>query len=184
MELRSPAPALALRRPWPRGIVSGLVVAAAVVGLYVSTSGYADDTATPGGAAPDVPLMLPSALGTQAMAWSLTGSEALAQVEGLHIGRFTMSSAEVAGYGPDATVWVARMADVTPQVAVRQMQRAIARGDTPFGTPVRGQGAVWSTDGAGQRHSFFASDDAVWWLSADASSAPDLLSALLREARP
>jgi hypothetical protein len=168
-------------------LVGGAVVIALVVGLYTTASRYAPPS--PGAMpAPAVAArLLPSSLGSLDRAWVVTGDEALRQVRGLHLGTFAMTEAEVAGYGPDATVWVATPA--RPEAAdryVTRMAEAIADADTPFAPPIPmpDETGVWRTEGTGQDHVFFAADGAIWWLAADAADTEDALSALLREVRP
>lgn len=167
-------------------LAGGAAVLVAVVALYITAAGYA--APGPQVAAPDAPAtrLLPSSLGTLDRAWSVTGEEALDQVRGLHLGTFAMAEAEVAGYGDDATVWVATPTrpDAVDRYVTR-MAEAIASADTPFSPPTESPNdpGVWRTEGTGQQHVFFAADGAIWWLAADADDAQDALSALLQEAR-
>lgn len=167
-----------------RTTVGGAVVLIVVVGLYLTAAPY---DAPSGSAARDTApavRLLPSALGPLDRAWSLTGAEALREVRDLHLGTFRMTGAEVAGYGEDATLWVAT--PERPEAADRYVARmadSIASSETPFAPPsasADGPG-VWWTEGAGQQHVFFAADGAIWWLAADADDAQDALSSLLRE---
>jgi hypothetical protein len=168
-------------------LAGGTVVLVAIVGLYVSAARY--EPASPGrpSAEPTVARLLPSSLGSLDRAWVLTGAEALREVRGLHLGTFRMAEAEVAGFGPTATVWVATPA--RPEAVdryVTRMAEAMLGADTPFTPPVEdvGNPGVWTTDGVGQSHVFFAADGAIWWLAADADDVADARSALLQELRP
>lgn len=176
----------ALRDALRKG-AAGAAIVVALVAVYLNSAGYATDAPAdaPAAAAAAPPMrLLPSKLGTLDLAWNLTGAEAMRQVAGLHVGRFPLSSAEVAGYGPDTTVWVATPAGtLSAQELVTQMTEAIAKGGSPFDapTPLDGRPGVWQTHGAGQQHLFFARNGAVWWLAADETAAPDALAALLSE---
>ncbi len=167
-------------------VAGGAAVLIAIVALYLSAARYQPVTSgAPPAEAPPARL-LPSALGALDQAWILTGAEALREVRDLHLGTFRMTEAEVAGYGATATVWVAT--PVRPEAADRYVSRmveAIAGAETPFTPPVASatDPRVWTTEGTGQQHAFFAADDAIWWLAADAADIDDALSALLQEAR-
>lgn len=167
-------------------VAGGAAVLVAIVALFLTTARY--QPVTPGTAPADAAAarLLPSSLGSLDRAWTLTGAEALREVRGLHLGTFAMSEAEVAGYGDDATVWVAT--PTRPEAVdryVTRMAEAIASADTPFSPPTESPDdpGVWWTEGTGQQHVFFAADGAIWWLAADADDAQDALSALLQEAR-
>jgi hypothetical protein len=129
--------------------------------------------------------VLPSIIGEQTLAWRVTGSDALAQIQSLHIGSFPLSSAEVARYGDATTVWVATPRGIDADASVARMVRAIDAGGSPFAAPRpdSAHAGVWTTTGAGQAHAFFAADGRVWWLAADAGAAPAALTALLEEVR-
>ncbi len=168
-------------------LAGGAAVLVAIVGLYLTAARY--EPVTPGAVPADAPAvrLLPSSLGSLDRAWALTGAEALREVRGLHLGTFRMAEAEVAGYGEDATLWVAT--PDRPEAAdryVTRMAQAIESADTPFDPPTESSDdpGVWQTDGTGQQHVFFAADGAIWWLAADADDVDDALSALLQEARP
>ncbi len=169
-------------RPSSGSVVGALIVVAAVW-LYASAAGFSTTTA-PAAAppVPSVPLrLLPPSLGRFELAWKITGDEALTQIDQLHLGRFPLESAEVAGYGSGVTAWVAVPGSATSAaVLVDEMRTAIARGGSPFSTPVRvpGPPGMWRTEGNGQVHVFFASGGALWWLAADPSSAESALAAL------
>jgi hypothetical protein len=187
MATRTETPPIVARRANTsnvRRFLGGAVVAAAVIVLYSTVAGY-DGAPAPRGVENDAPAVavLPAALGTQARAWSMTGREALDQVEGLHLSRLPLSSAEVAGYGPSTTVWVARPDGASAREYVTKMTDAIAAGGSPFAVPERATDGVWRTTGAGQDHFYFAAGGDVWWLATDAASADATLSALLTEAR-
>jgi hypothetical protein len=154
-----------------------------VTGLYLTS---ARDEAAPSASAVAV-RRLPATLGSLDRAWSLTGAEALREVRSLHLGDFRMASAEVAGYGDGATIWIAVPArDGAAGRYVARMAGAIAGGESPFAAPTELASApgVWRTEGSGQQHAFFAADGAVWWLAADAADADRALQALLGEVRP
>ncbi|MGZ4149206.1 MAG: hypothetical protein ACXVQJ_04125 [Actinomycetota bacterium] len=167
-------------------LAGALVVLVAIVGLYQSVSGYAGTPASapvPAAAAAPAP-SLPSVLGEQTLAWRLHGADALAQIESLHIGRFPLSSAEVARYGDATAVWVATPRGIGAEASVARMVRAIAAGGSPFASPRRdpAHAGVFTTTGAGQTHAFFAADGRVWWVAADVGDEPVALAALLEEA--
>ena len=189
MAITQPSHAVPSSRPSLRDALrrgaAGAAIVVALVAIYLNSAGYATDVPAEAPAAAASPMrLLPSRLGALDLAWSLTGAEALRQVAGLHVGRFPLATAEVAGYGPDTTVWVAIPAGTTPAHAlVTEMTEAIAKGGSPFDTPapLEGRPGVWQTTGAGQQHLFFARNGAVWWLAADETAAPDALAALLSE---
>lgn len=176
----------ALRDTLRRG-AAGAAIVVALVAIYLNSAGYAVDAPAqaPAAGVAAAPLgLLPSKLAPLDLAWSMTGAEAMRQVAALHVGRFPLSAAEVAGYGPDTTVWVATPAGTASAgELVTQMTEAIAKGGSPFDppTPMDGRPGVWQTTGAGQQHFFFARNGAVWWLAASETAAPDALAALLAE---
>lgn len=163
----------------------GSVIVVLVTSLFVITAGFAaerTDVAKP----PQVQALvdLPATLDGMTPEWTLTGDEALREVTALHLTRFKLASAEVAGYGPSTVVWIGRPADpAKAERMVADMAEAISTQDSPFTPPTRLPSAsdVWATTGEGQAHYFFARDGGVWWLSSEPSLGPQVLTALLSE---
>lgn len=114
---------------------------------------------------------VPESLAGVPLVESLTGDDALAQVDSMHSSDFPVSGAVVGFYRDkdhESTVWVA----VTPaeQMAPAMsadMAEAIASGDTPFGEPESVGDGAWRVEGLGQVHYFFPAGASVWWLSVD-----------------
>lgn len=114
---------------------------------------------------------IPGKLAGLPLAETLTGQDALRQIDSMHPSQFPVSDAVVGyykGMGHEATIWVA----VTPAESMgpamsQAMASAISGGNTPFGEPQQMGGGVWRMEGMGQVHYFFPSGGSVWWLSAD-----------------
>ncbi len=129
------------------------------------------------------PVLLPDSLAGLERSDQLTGDDAVAEVDGLHITGFRVNRAEVGWYGEGAaTVWVSRH-DGAPgaEKLVERMASRIAASDSRFAPPVelKGSPGVWTTTGLGQTHAFFARSGTVWWLSADRSVVDAALADLL-----
>jgi hypothetical protein len=168
-------------------VLAGAALILGIVVLYANGARYADTN----GAVPAIatgqtaPHLVPASLGALDRAWVITGDEAARQIASLHVGAVRVQDAEIAGYGPDTTVWVATTRGAASARAMRAaMVRAIDRGDTPFTAPTRVAGlpGAYQTTGDGQTHVFFAAGDAVWWLASTPGSALDLARALSTEA--
>ena len=176
-----------------RRVTSRLVLGAAlivgIVALYANGARFAqgDPTVPAAVTGQSAPRLVPSTLGSLDRAWVLTGDEAARQIAALHIGAVRVVDAEVAGYGPDTTVWVATVGGApAARRMMAAMVRAIDRGTTPFAepTPVAEPPGAFRTTADGQEHLFFARGDAVWWLASSPDLAPDLARALYTEATP
>jgi hypothetical protein len=127
---------------------------------------------------------LPGRLVGLPLSSSASGSEALRQVASMHSGSFQLSWAAIGGYGSgEAMVWVAAPADGTAAEMATLMAERISQGGSPFAAPepVRGDPRVWATTGIGKVHFFWATDEAVWWLSADRGLAEEALAQLRRK---
>lgn len=167
-------------------LAGGAAVVVAIVALYLSAARYEPGSPGRQPAGATAARLLPSSLGSLDRAWVLTGAEALREVRGLHLGTFRMAEAEVAGFGANATVWVAT--PVRPEAVdryVARMAEAMTGADTPFTPPTADatDPGLWTTEGVGQSHVFFAADGAIWWLAADADDVADARSALLQAVR-
>jgi hypothetical protein len=168
-------------------LVAAAALIAGIVALYANGARYADTR----GAVPavatgsTVPRLVPPTLGPLDRAWVLTGDEAARRIASLHVDTVRVNEAEIAGYGPDTTVWVATTDGATAaRRMLAAMVRAIDRGGTPFTVPTRVADlpGVYRTAGDGQDHLFFASGDAVWWLASAPNDAHALARALSTEA--
>ncbi len=192
-----------------RSAVAGSLVALVVVvllggawylsGASIDGSASGNASMTPGmqmpgdpmpgmsmGEVPEGGVSLPPSLSGLPMTRSATGSEALRQVEQMHLGDFPMASAAIATYG-DGTVqvWVATAGNgATATQLTARMADAISAGGSPFASPrpLSGEPDVWQTRGMGQVHYFWAQSDQVWWVSAERSLAAETLAELRGEA--
>jgi hypothetical protein len=176
--------------PQQRRLSSRLLIGAAlivgIVVLYTNGAHYADGSA----ALPDAvtgqgdPRLVPSSLGSLDRAWVITGDEAARQIASLHIGAVRVVEAEVAGYGPDTTVWVATAPGApAARRMLSAMVQAIDSGTTPFArpAPVPELPGAYGTSADGESHLFFASGDAVWWVASPPDDALEVARTLYTE---
>ena len=116
---------------------------------------------------------------------SVEGPQALQMISGLHQGTLQISSAWIAYYEGEATVWVGNAA--TPYDAQQQLQamlEAISRGNTPFAMPQQTQMAgrlVFATTDRQSNHYFFQSGTRVVWVAAPAGGEARFVEAVLRK---
>ncbi len=183
-------------------LVSPIAVVAAVVVVLGATAAWAiagramdrTEMATsmsgtgrgiaPAAGAPATDVRAPAHLVGQAMSSYMEGPDAVAEVQALHAGRFTIVDAWIATYGDGrVTVWRSE-ADglVAARRQVNRMQRAISRIDSPFEPAHLLRVGVYATTGMGQVHYFFSRGRGVWWLAADLSIARPALTQLLEVA--
>jgi len=182
-------PAAGPRRFVRPGFVVVLIVGA-VAALYLSAAGLADGeaqrvTVLPDVAPPTATLeALPPSIAGYALGSQLTGQEAVNAISDLHLTGLQVGWAEVGWYGDgEVAAWVSRgpAEGAGPDKMVNQMAARIGKGDTPFTPPteVPGLKGVWTTEGNGQVHYFFAADGKVFWLSADPGIGDSALTELL-----
>ena len=182
-------PAAAGPRRFARPTFVIVVIVGAVAALYLSAARLTDDEARRVTVLPDVAPIdtleaLPQSIAGYPLATQLTGPEAVTEITNLHLTGFPIDWAEVGWYGDgEVAGWVSRgPADgPSPERLANRMAARIGEGDTPFTPPteVAGLKGVWTTEGAGQVHYFFAADGKVYWLSADPAIGESALTELL-----
>jgi hypothetical protein len=170
-----------------RPVLIVALIVAVVAGLYLSAAGPTGRgprvTVLPELSQPSLEL-LPSSVAGLELTSGVSGQVAVDEITGLHVTGFPVSWAEVAWYANGRiTVWVSRGPGSGPGAAklADRMATRIGEGDSPFTPPrsVPGLEGVWTTRGFDQIHYFYASGDAVWWLSADPGLGRRALTDLL-----
>jgi hypothetical protein len=134
-----------------------------------------------GGSMPQMAMpQLPQSLAGVPLVDTLTGDDALQQVDSMHPSEFPLSGATVGYYknaDHESTMWVAMTPSEQMGPAMSaSMADAIGNNDTPFGTPQQMDGGVWKLEGLGQVHYFFPAGASVWWISADKDVAAKSLA--------
>lgn len=167
-----------------------VVIVGAVLALYLSSARLTVGDPQRVTVLPDVQpttttlRALPQSISGYALASQLTGPEAVTEISNLHLAGFPIEWAEVGWYGNgEIAAWVSRGPADGPSAEemVNRMAARIGKGDTPFTPPqeMTGLKGVWTTEGAGQVHYFFAADGKVLWLSADPGLGEPALTELL-----
>jgi hypothetical protein len=126
---------------------------------------------------------IPSNLASLALTQKMTGADALAEFAQLHGKGFDLTGGYMAHYGKDqALLWVGQAKDdkaATDMVA--QMAQKIGPDNAMFkdlqALDIGGR-TLYSAVGQGQQHFFYATNDKIVWLAADAAQAPDALHSL------
>ncbi len=128
---------------------------------------------------------VPSKLGALALTQTITGTGALAEFAQLHGKGFDLTGgykATYAGEGKQATLWVGQAKDAaTALIMLETMAEKIGPDNSMFQDlqPLDIGGRVlYSANGQGQEHFFYAVNDKIVWLAANADQAPDALHSL------
>lgn len=128
---------------------------------------------------------VPSKLGALALTQTITGTGALAEFSQLHGKGFDLVGGYRASYADaknQATLWVGQAKE--PNAAkemVEQMAVKIGAGNAMFKDlqPLDiGGRMLYSVNGQGQEHFFYAVNDKIVWVAADSSQAFDVLHSL------
>ncbi len=154
-------------------LVFGLVLAVSVAsGLWSAT---ADQKTSPA----------PTELAGYRLIGSVTGQEAIAQVNGLHGTDIDIVDAWIGQYQQDGTVWVARAgSEVKAEELLDDMVRRIDDGGSPFWGLTRQefQGMpLYSVRDASQVHFFYQIDTKVVWLATPPGDEDAFLAKAIRE---
>ena len=126
---------------------------------------------------------IPAKLGTLALTQTMTGTEALAEFAQLHGKGFDLVTGYMAHYGKDqAILWVGQAKDNgSAQTMLDEMAQKIGPDNAMFKDlqPLDISGrTLYSAMGQGQQHFFYAVNDKIVWLAANAELAPDALHSL------
>ncbi|MFZ5920535.1 MAG: hypothetical protein ACOYY3_05730 [Chloroflexota bacterium] len=110
----------------------------------------------------------------------LAGEEAVAEIQGMHMGDFQISQAVVSRYGSgNILLWVADAGSPEASTSLLdQMAAVIGQGGTPFnptGIYEFSSRKVYGMEGGGQLHFFFQSGQRVVWMSAEPTAAEQAL---------
>jgi hypothetical protein len=158
-----------------------LLIAAGVLALLGAAgwAGLARQPFQPGEVA------VPDAIAGLPLREKTVGSDAVAEVSGLHGKEFPLISGAVAAYGASGefTLWVTGAASESSATEITAaMTDKIAAGGSPF-TPMGrrqlGASTVYELDGMGQRHFYFQADSLVVWLAAEERLAEAALAELV-----
>lgn len=126
---------------------------------------------------------VPAKLGTLSLTQTMTGTEALAEFAQLHGEGFDLVTGYMAHYGKDqAILWVGQAKDNgSAQMMLDEMAQKIGPDNAMFKDlqPLDISGrTLYSAMGQGQQHFFYAVNDKIVWLAANAELAPDVLHSL------
>lgn len=126
---------------------------------------------------------VPAKLGTLSLTQTMTGTEALAEFAQLHGKGFDLVTGYMAHYGKDqAILWVGQAKDNgSAQTMLDEMAQKIGPDNAMFKDlqPLDISGrTLYSAMGQGQQHFFYAVNDKIVWLAANAELAPDALHSL------
>lgn len=163
------------RRKISLGMTLTMVVVLVAVLVARATGFGATEVKVPG---------VPGLLGNQKLTRAVTGQEAQNQIGQLHARAFTFNDAYIAYYkdtGQESTAWVAVVGESSQaQQLLKAMVDRIGQGDPTFTNlqkeKVEGK-EVYSADGTGQKHYFFARGNRVIWLATSLGGAPSVLQA-------
>ncbi len=128
---------------------------------------------------------VPAKLGALTLTQTTMGADALAEFAQLHGKGFDLVSgyrANYSGEGKQATLWVGQAKDSqAAQDMVLEMATKIGAGNAMFTNLqplVIGERTLFSVDGQGQEHFFYASNDKIVWIALDPSQALDALHSI------
>ena len=135
-----------------------------------------------------VPTMLnkdgiPAKLGSLELTQTMTGTEALAEFAQLHGKGLDLTGGYMAHYGKDqALLWVGQAKDpASAHTLLDEMVQKIGPDNAMFkdlqALDISGS-TLYSAVGQGQQHFFYAVNDKIVWLAANADQAPDALHSL------
>lgn len=126
---------------------------------------------------------IPAKLGSLGLTQTMTGTEALAEFAQLHGKGFDLTGGYMAHYGKDqALLWVGQAKDAaSAQTLLEEMAQKIGPDNAMFkdlqALDISGS-TLYSAVGQGQQHFFYAVNDKIVWLAANADQAPDALHSL------
>lgn len=128
---------------------------------------------------------VPAKLGALTLTQTTMGADALAEFAQLHGKGFDLVSgyrADYSGEGKPATLWVGQAKDAqSAQDMVEEMATKIGAGNAMF-TDLQtldiGGRTLFSVNGQGQQHYFYASNDKIVWIALDPSQALDALHSI------
>jgi hypothetical protein len=128
---------------------------------------------------------MPAKLGMLSLSESAMGTSALAEFAQLHGKDFELVGgyrADYTGGSGKATLWVGQAKDAAAaQAMLDQMAQKIGPNNGTFQNlqPLDISGrTLYQADGQGQKHFFYAVNDKIVWLAADAAHAADALHSL------
>ena len=126
---------------------------------------------------------IPATLGSLGLTQSMTGTEALAEFAQLHGKGFDLIGGYMAHYGKDqALLWVGQAKDAaSAQTLLEEMAQKIGPDNAMFKNLQAldiGGSTLYSAVGQGQQHFFYAVNDKIVWLAANADQAADALHSL------
>jgi hypothetical protein len=128
---------------------------------------------------------VPAKLGALSLTQTTMGADALAEFAQLHGRGFDLVSgyrANYSGEGKQATLWVGQAKDaLAAEAMVGEMATKIGAGNAMFTNLqplVIGERTLFSVDGQGQEHFFYASNDKIVWIAVDPSQALDALHSI------
>ncbi len=128
---------------------------------------------------------VPAKLGALTLTQTTIGADALTEFAQLHGKGFDLASgyrASYSGEGKQATLWVGQAKDLqTAQDMTEEMAKKIGAGNAMF-TDLQtlniGGRTLFSVNGQGQQHYFYASGDKIVWVALDPSQALDALHSI------
>ncbi len=126
---------------------------------------------------------IPAKLGSLELTQSMTGTEALAEFAQLHGKSFDLTGGYMAHYGKDqALLWVGQAKDAaSAQTLLDEMAQKIGPDNAMFkdlqALDISGK-TLYSAVGQGQQHFFYAVNDKIVWLAANADQSADALHSL------
>lgn len=128
---------------------------------------------------------IPEKIGTLTLTKSELGKDALSEFEQLHGKGFDLLGGYRADYASEnktATLWVGQAKDSkSAQELATAMADKIGAGNAIFTNlqemSISGR-ALYTVDGQGQQHFFYAQNDKIVWLAIDPALAPDALHSL------
>jgi hypothetical protein len=126
---------------------------------------------------------IPAKLGSLGLTQTMTGTEALAEFAQLHGKGFDLTGGYMVHYGKDqALLWVGQAKDAaSAQTLLDEMAQKIGPDNSMFTNlqtlDISGS-TLYSAVGQGQQHFFYAVNDKIVWLAANADQAPDALHSL------
>ena len=128
---------------------------------------------------------VPAQLGALSLTQTELGANALAEFAQLHGKGFDLVGgyrADYAGEGKQATLWVGQAKDsASAQAMLDAMAQKIGPSNAMFqnlqSLDISGR-TLYTADGQGQKHFFYAVNDKIVWLAADATQAADVLHSL------
>lgn len=126
---------------------------------------------------------MPAKLSTLPLTQSMVGKDALAEFSQLHGEEFDLLGGYMAHYGKDqALLWVAQAKDnAGASTLLDEMAQKIGPDNKMFtnlqALNISGR-TLYSANGQGQQHFFYAVNDKVVWVAASPEQAPDVLHSL------